>query len=107
MIKVSVLYPNNNGSRFDVSYYVETHMPMAIKLLSAHPGFKGVSVERGIGGVVPGSAPVYVAMCHFHFSSAEDFLAAFMPHAEVLQGDIPNYTDIEPIFQISEVLISR
>jgi len=107
MIKISILYPNNTGSRFDVSYYVKTHMPMSIKLLSAHPGFKGVSVERGIGGAVPGSEPAYVAMCHFHFSSAGDFLDAFMPHAEVLQADMQNYTDIEPVIQFNEVLISR
>jgi hypothetical protein len=29
-----------------------------------------------------------------------------MPHAAVLQGDMPNYTDIAPIIQISEVLLS-
>ncbi len=46
-------------------------------------------------------------MCHFHFSTADDFLQAFMPHAPELQGDMPNYTDIEPIVQINEVLISR
>ena len=107
MIRISILYPNDKGSRFDVSYYVETHMPMSIKLLSAHPGFKGVSVERGIGGAVPGSEPAYVAMCHFSFSSVESFLDAFMPNAEVLQGDMPNYTDIEPVIQFNEVLISR
>ena len=78
MIRISILYPNDKGSRFDVSYYVETHMPMSIKLLSAHPGFKGVSVERGIGGAVPGSEPAYVAMCHFSFSSVESFLDAFI-----------------------------
>ena len=107
MVRISILYPNDKGSRFDVSYYVETHMPMSIKLLSAHPGFKGVSVERGIGGVVSGSDPTYVAMCHFSFSSVESFLDAFMPNAEVLQGDMPNYTDIEPVIQFNEVLTSR
>lgn len=107
MIRISILYPNNKGSRFDVSYYVETHMPRSIELLSAHRGFNGVSVEHGLGGAVPGSEPTYVAMCHFLFNSVEDFLAAFMPHAEVLQGDMPNYTDIEPVIQFNEVLISR
>jgi hypothetical protein len=29
-----------------------------------------------------------------------------MPHAPELQGDIPNYTDLQPVIQISEVLIS-
>jgi len=107
MIKISILYPNNPGSRFDLRYYVETHMPMSIDLLGAHPGFKGVSVEQGLGGVIPGSEAAYVAMCHFLFDSLEDFIAAFTPHAGVLQGDMPNYTDIEPVIQFNEVLISR
>ncbi len=88
-------------------YYVETHMPLSIGLLSSHPGFKGVSVERGLSGAQPGSAATYVAMCHFLFESMESFLAVFEPHAEELQGDIPNYTDIRPVIQVSEVLISR
>lgn len=107
MIKVSILYPNAQGSRFDVSYYVETHMPMSISLLGAHPGFKEATVERGLGGAVPGSPPAYIAMCHFLFDSIEDFLAAFMPHAVLLQGDMPNYTDIEPVIQFNEVLMSK
>jgi uncharacterized protein (TIGR02118 family) len=106
MIRISILYPNTDGSRFDMAYYVEKHMPRSISLLSAHPGFKGVSVEKGVGGATPGSPPAYSAMCHFLFESAEAFLAAFMPHAPELQGDIPNYTDVTPTIQVNEVLIS-
>lgn len=105
MVKISILYPNNQGSRFDVGYYIDTHMPLSIKLLSAHAGFKGVSVERGIGGAIPGTDPAYVAMCHFLFDTIESFMAAFTPHAQRLQGDMPNYTDIEPVIQVNEVLI--
>jgi uncharacterized protein (TIGR02118 family) len=107
MIKISILYPNNKGARFDMRYYIDTHMPLSIGLLSAHSGFKGVSVERGIGGAIPGTDAAYVAMCHYLFDSADDFMAAFIPHAAVLQGDMGNYTDIEPVIQINEVLISR
>jgi len=107
MIKISILYPNNKDSRFDMGYYIDTHMPLAIGLLSAHSGFKGVSVEHGLGGAMPGTDAAYSVMCHFLFDSTEDFIAAFMPHAAVLQGDMPNYTDIAPIIQISEVLISQ
>ena len=107
MIKISILYANYKGTRFDMRYYIDTHMPLSIQLLSAHPGFKGVSVEQGLGGAVPGTDAAYIAMCHFLFDSVESFLSAFMPHAEVLQGDMPNYTDIEPIIQVNEVLISR
>jgi uncharacterized protein (TIGR02118 family) len=45
-------------------------------------------------------------MCHLLFNSIEDFIAAFTPHAEVLQGDIANYTDIEPVIQFNEVLLT-
>ena len=56
---------------------------------------------------MPDSEPAYVAICQFLFDSLEDFLAAFNPHAAFLQGDMPNYTDIEPIFQIGAVEITR
>jgi len=106
MIKISILYPNDKGSRFDLRYYVETHMPRSIALLSAHPGFKSVSVEHGLGGAMPGTNAAYIAMCHYQFDSIESFMAAFTPHAAELQGDMPNYTDIEPVIQFNEVLIS-
>jgi uncharacterized protein (TIGR02118 family) len=90
-----------------MDYYLNKHMPMSIELLSAHPGFKGVSVERGLDGGVPGTELSYLAMCHFLFDSVESFLEAFNPNSRLLQGDMPNYTDIETIIQFSEVAISR
>lgn len=107
MVKISILYPASAGARFDLRYYVDTHMPLSIRLLGQHPGFRGVSVERGVGGAAPGSEPAFVAMCHFLFESAEAFMAAFMPNAATLQGDMPNYTNIAPVIQINEILISH
>ncbi|MGY6275259.1 EthD family reductase [Methylomonas sp. MgM2] len=107
MIKISILYPNKPDARFDLQYYLETHIPMALEIFSAHPGYKGVSIDRGLAGAIPGTEAAYAVMCHFLFDSVEDFMAAFMPHAEKLQGDMANYTDIEPVIQISDVLIAR
>ena len=89
-----------------MGYYIETHMPMSIRLLGECQGFRGVSVERGLAGAIPGTEPMYVAMCHFLFESVEAFVAAFTTHAAALQGDMPNYTDIPPVIQVSEVLIT-
>jgi uncharacterized protein (TIGR02118 family) len=75
-------------------------MPMSIQKLGT--ALRGVSVERGLSGTDPGSPPSYIAMCHLRFDSIEAFLEAFLPHAELLQGDIAKYTDIEPIIQFSE-----
>ena len=107
MTRISILYPNREGATFDFDYYVRRHMPVSIDLLSKHAGFRGVSVERGFGGNQPNSPPSFLAICHFSFDSMENFVAAFLPHAERLQGDIANYTDIEPVIQFNEVLISR
>jgi uncharacterized protein (TIGR02118 family) len=103
MIKVSILYPNTEGARFDMEYYLRRHMPKSIELLGAARGFRGVSVERGVGGAAPGLPPTYVAMCHYLFDSAEEFVAAFQQHATLLQGDIPNYTDLHAVIQFSAV----
>ena len=54
----------------------------------------------------PVSAAAFAAMCHFVFDSLENFVAAFTPNAARLQGDIPNYTDVQPVIQMNDVLIS-
>ena len=102
MIKVSIMYPNDKGSTFDVTYYCRTHIPMVRQKLGA--ALKGVTVEQGIGGEEPGSPPPYVALCHLLFDSVEAFQAAFAPHVEQFEADIPNYTDTQPAIQISQVL---
>jgi uncharacterized protein (TIGR02118 family) len=101
MIKVSVMYPNNEGSTFDMAYYCQTHIPMVRQKLGA--ALKGVAVEQGIGGEEPGSPAPYLVLCHLWFDSVEAFQTAFGPHAEELGADIPNYTNIQPTIQISEV----
>ena len=107
MIVVSIFYPNTPGARFDMDYYIQRHMPMSIEKLSVAKGFRGVSVERGVGGAEPGSPPTYIAVCQYLFDSVEEFLAAFQPHAKLLQGDILNYTDIQAVIQFSEVIITK
>jgi uncharacterized protein (TIGR02118 family) len=107
MFNISSIYPKIEGLRFDFDYYLDKHMPRSIELLSTAKGFLGVSVERGISIDELNIESSYVAMCHYYFDSLENFMAAFSPHAEELQGDIANYTNIEPIIQINEVEISK
>lgn len=105
MIKVSILYPNKPGSRFDIDYYLKVHMPLAIKLLE--PALKRVSVEIGVSGATPDQPSPFAAIVGFTCESVRAFSDAFLPHAAELQGDIPNYTDIEPVIQISEIRLSQ
>jgi uncharacterized protein (TIGR02118 family) len=66
---------------------------------------EGVAVEQGVSGATPGSRPAFVAMGHLYFDSVAEFQSAFGPHADAIMADIPNYTDIQPTIQISEVKI--
>ena len=103
MIKVSVMYPNNKDAKFDLDYYCNTHIPLAIELIGE--ALKKGEVDAGIGGALPGEAPTFVAMTHMTFESVETFQAAFAPHAEKIMGDLPNFTNIQPKIQISEIKI--
>lgn len=101
MIKVSVLYPNNEGGKFNIDYYLNSHIPMVREKLGS--ALKGVAVDLGLGSEEPGSRAPYVAMGHLFFDSMEDFESAFGANIEAFKKDVPNYTDIEPTVQISEV----
>jgi uncharacterized protein (TIGR02118 family) len=97
------MYPNSEGSTFDITYYLDTHIPMVRQKLGA--ALKGVAVEQGIGGAEPGSPAPYLALGHLWFESVEAFQTSFGPHAEQFEADIPNYTNTQPTIQVSEVKV--
>jgi uncharacterized protein (TIGR02118 family) len=101
MIKVSVLYPAGASTKFDMDYYCKSHMPMVQEKLGA--ACKSMAVEQGLGGAAPGAPPTYTAMGHLYFDSVAEFQASFGPHAEAIMADIPNYTNVQPVIQISDV----
>jgi uncharacterized protein (TIGR02118 family) len=101
VIKVSVLYPSGEGAKFDMDYYCKRHMPMVQETLGA--ACKSMAVEQGLAGGAPGAPPAYVAMGHLYFDSLAEFQAAFAPHAATFMADVPNYTNVQPVIQISEV----
>ncbi len=102
MIKVSVLYPAGTDTAFDMKYYCETHMPLVQRLCGE--ACKGYTVDRGLGGGAPGSQAPYVAAGHLLFETVETFQASFGPNTAAIMADIPNYTKIAPVLQISEIM---
>ena len=101
MIKFSIFYPNKEGKKFDMDYYVDRHIPMVMEKFGG--AVKGGTIDQGLAGSDPDSPPIYVAMGHILFDSVEEFHNAMGPHMEAIMADIPNYTDIVPAVQISEV----
>ena len=105
MIKVSVMYPNTPGARFDHEYYRDKHMPLVKARLG--DACKFYTVDKGLAGGAPGAPATYVGMCHIYADSVEAFQKGFGPHATEIMGDIPNYTDLSPVIQISEVVVGQ
>jgi uncharacterized protein (TIGR02118 family) len=105
MIKVSVMYANSPGVRFDHSYYKDKHMPMVKARMGDACRF--YTVDKGITGGGPGEPAAYISMCHIYCDSVDAFQASFGPHIEEIMADIPNYTDVAPQVQISEVVVGQ
>ena len=103
MIKVSVFYPKTDSSSFDMDYYCNSHIPMVQEKVGA--ALKKVAVEGGLGGGTPDAPPPYAAMGHLYFDTIEAFQSSFGPHAAAIMADVPNYTDVAPVVQVSDVHI--
>jgi uncharacterized protein (TIGR02118 family) len=101
MINVCIMYPNTEGSHFDMAYYCAKHIPLVRRLLG--PALLNAVVEEGLGGMEPGSRAPYAALGNLYFESLDAFQKAFGPHAAQIVGDIPNYTNTQPTIQISSV----
>ena len=105
MIKVSVMYPNKPGVRFDHDYYRTKHLPLIKSRMGAALNYYTIDKALMDGEGKPLGA--YVAMCHLLCDSLDAYQASFGPHAQEIRGDIPNFTDATSIHQISEVVIEN
>ncbi len=101
MIRISALYPNEAGSRFDADYYCDRHEPFASGLLGPH-GLVEVRTARGVASL-DGTPPAFWAISEMIFESRAHFDDAMAQCGEKLFADISNYTTVTPVLQISSL----
>ena len=101
MIKVAIFYPNGEDKTFDMDYYSNKHMPMAADLFG--DSLKAMSIDKGLANANPELPLQYVAIGYFYFDTMTAFENSMGPNSEKLKADVPNYTNIQPVLQISEV----
>ena len=102
MIRVNVMYPRQAGGNFDYDYYLETHMPLVAERWRGV--VRSMEVYRGLSGAGGADEP-YVTIASLKFDSVEAFQQALDAHAAEIMGDIPNFTNIEPVVQVEEQLL--
>jgi uncharacterized protein (TIGR02118 family) len=100
VIKVTFLYPNNEGSTFHIEYYQTAHLQLSRDKFGS--ALKGLSIDKGTSGVEPGSKPPFHVAAQLLFESLDEFYAALAPNIEEFKTDALKYTNVEPVILISE-----
>lgn len=104
MITMSVLYPNEDGAKFDMDYYLTSHIPMLKRVLGS--ALKGCIVEQGLGGRAPGTKAEFAVLCHLRFDSIQSYQQAIDLLGDRARNDVANYASEAPIVQLSDVIIA-
>ena len=101
LFKVAILYPNGEGKTFDMDYYEKTHMPMVAGLLGSNLQF--YEIDKGIAGRTPADPIPYLAVGYFYVKNIAAYNKAIAENRDAVVNDIKNYTNIQPVIQVSEV----
>jgi uncharacterized protein (TIGR02118 family) len=102
MATVTVMYAAKPESKFDMDYYLNTHMKM-VEASWGPSGLRGYKVLRGTPGA-DGAAPPYHVLVNLDFTSAAAFAASVAETGAKVMGDVPNFTDIQPSLQVNDVI---
>ena len=101
LFKIAILYPNGEEKTFDMDYYEHKHMPMVAGLLGKNLQF--YEIDKGISGRTPSDKLPYVAVGYFYVKDVAEYNKVIAQNREAVINDIKNYTNIQPVIQISEV----
>ena len=101
LFKVAILYQNGEGKTFDMDYYESKHMPMVAGFLGKNLQF--YEIDKGIAGRTPDDKVPYLAIGYFFIKDVAEYFKAIGQNREAVINDFKNYTNIQPVVQISEV----
>jgi len=66
---------------------------------------QATAVEKGLTSAAPGVAPSLIALWHQPFDFIESFQAWFGVHLKEIVAGVANYTNMQPIIQLSQIVI--
>ncbi len=98
---MTIVYQNGPDVRFDFDYYVNTHMPLIMRLYGK--SISRFELRRGQPGA-DGAAPPYVATITIWIADAAAFDAAAAEHQAGLRADVPKFTNATLIAQRDRIV---
>jgi uncharacterized protein (TIGR02118 family) len=99
--KVAILYPNGEDKTFDMDYYEKKHMPMVAGFLGKN--LKFYEIDKGIAGRIPNDKAPFAAIGYFYINDVAEYNKAIAQNRDAVINDFKNYTNIQPVVQISEI----
>lgn len=101
LFKVEILYPNGDNKIFDMDYYEKKHMPMVAAFLGKN--LKYYEIDKGIAGRTPTDKVPFLAVGYFFVSDVAEYNKAIAQNREAVVSDFKNYTNVQPVVQVSEI----
>lgn len=105
LFKVAILYPNGEDKTFDMDYYEKKHMPMVAGFIGKN--LKFYEIDKGISGRTPNDKPPFAAIGYFYIKDVAEYNQAIAKNRDAVVNDFKNYTNIQPVVQISEIKYLR
>jgi uncharacterized protein (TIGR02118 family) len=100
MIRIAIMYPNKPGAEFNSNYYRSFHLDLVREKYTPF-GLKGIELDQA--KITDGlhKAP-YFAIGYLFFESTQAFMAAYKATGAEVMADMENFTNVEPVIQVSQ-----
>lgn len=92
---LTILYPNQEGVRWDVDYYNAHHMPLIMDLYG-EKAIKRFELRKGHSDQA-GAKPPYIGSINIYIADQAAFDAAGQAHTQALVDDVPNFSSVMPM----------
>ena len=103
MIRIAIMYKNDQSKSFDMDYYENTHMPFVVQKYGPF-GLQQIEIDKALHSTGKNPAP-YIAIGYLTFSTEKAFYDAIKAQGQAIMDDLKNFTQIKPIIQISSTSI--
>ena len=101
MIRLIILYPNEEGAFFDWDYYINIHTPLAKRCYGN--AVVRWEIDRGIHGEKSEDAAPYMVAAFITLTSMSALNEVRAAHGAKLKADFKNYTNVYPDFLVTNI----
>jgi uncharacterized protein (TIGR02118 family) len=102
MIRIAAVYAREKGTKFDLNYYIHTHLPAVQKKFGPY-GLTRIEIDTPLESPGGGQSPFF-AIGYLYFPSLAHFQEAYSKVGREVISDIVKYTDVKPMIQVGEVI---